>query len=282
MCGPELSYSLNKLCFVCKSIPVYGYHCRPMKSRTNIRAIFLAITCLASLSEVLQAKSIAVDSGEVNLFVANHDAQSISIVSIETFEKLREFPLAMPPDNLLADDAGRIWVTSRLTDQLSVYESSTGSVIKLIETGDQPFDLLHINATHMAVTLFGADEVLLINRATFAIDNRVPTLPGPRGLALSPNSQELYVSHFRTGALSIIDVGTWSVSKTIQPEADGNLFQNLVVTKDGKRAYLPLTRSNVSNNALLFDTTMFPVVSVIDLENQVALPSERVSLDIAY
>ena len=252
-----------------------------MKSCIHIQFTSLAFTCLVLLSVPLHAKSIALDSAGETLFVANHDAQSISIVGINRFERLREIPLRAAPDNLLADDAGRIWVTSRLTDQLSIYDVSDGSMINSMETGDQPFDILHIDATYTAVTLFGADEVLLINRTTFAIDRRVSTLPGPRGLTLSPDGLTLYVSHFRIGVLSIVDVGTWSVSKTIQPEADGYLFQNLVVTKDGKRAYLPLTRSNVSNNALLFDTTMFPVVSVIDLENQVALPSERVSLDIA-
>jgi YVTN family beta-propeller protein len=88
------------------------------------------------------------------------------------------------------------------------------------------------------------------------------------------------VTHFRSGALSIIDIASWQVAATIQPEADGNLSQNVALTADGTRAYLPLTRSNASNKALVFDGTVFPLVSVIDLQNSIALPGERISLDI--
>jgi len=178
------------------------------------------------------------------------------------------------------DGQDRIWVTFRRNDRIGVFDSATGATIALFETGDEPFDVIEVSATHMAVSLYQGSQLLLVNKSTFAIDNTVTTPTHPRGLALSSDGQKLYVTHFRSGALSIVDIATWQVDNTIQTEADGNLSQNVAVAADGSRAYLPLTRSNVSNMALVFDGTVFPVVSVIDLENEVAVPSERISMDI--
>jgi YVTN family beta-propeller protein len=52
----------------------------------------------------------------------------------------------------------------------------------------------------------------------------------------------------------------------------------VVLHPDGNFAYLPLTRSNTSNQTLTFDTTVFPIVAVIDLEASEFLPKEIISL----
>jgi len=149
-----------------------------------------------------------------------------------------------------------------------------------IATGDEPFDIKQISASLMAVSQFKASSVIFINTSTFEMDDSLAVIPHPRGLALSADSIKLYVTHFLSGALSIVDIATLKVEKMIKPESDGNLFQNLAVTGDGTRLYLPLTRANVTNKARLFDTTVFPVVSVIDPVSEVAVPGERFSLDI--
>lgn len=43
------------------------------------------------------------------------------------------------------------------------------------------------------------------------------------------------------------------------------MVQSLVIAPDGKRAYVPHTRSSTGNRALIFDTTVFPLISVLDL-----------------
>ena len=53
------------------------------------------------------------------------------------------------------------------------------------------------------------------------------------------------------------------------------------LSPDGALAWIPHTRSNVGNEALLFDTTVFPVVSALDLETQAQRNSARLHLDIS-
>lgn len=59
---------------------------------------------------------------------------------------------------------------------------------------------------------------------------------------------------------------------------DTNLTNSIALTRD--RAYVPQTRSNTANRALLFDNTVFPVVTVLDLATGAPLVRERISLDI--
>lgn len=240
--------------------------------------VFCAFIALVPFAA--HSRDIALNDAGTDLFTANHDARSVSKIDAVTLTKKAEFPLGMPPVNLDLDEQNQIWVTFQRDDRLGVFNSANGDQIALIEVGDEPFDVLHISTTQVAVSLYREGKVLLINNATFKIVNSLAVLPHPRGLAVSTNGQKLYITHFGSGTLSIIDIAAWQVDTTIKPEADGNLFQNLAVTADGTRAYFPLTRSNVTNQARLFDSTVFPVVSVVDLVNEVALPGDRISLDI--
>src|SRR6202007_1401752 len=90
---------------------------------------------------------------------------------------------------------------------------------------------------------------------------------------------KLYVTHFRSGRLSMIDTATLAVERVIATGGDSTLSQALWIA--GDRAWLPQTRSNSSNQALLFDTTVFPIVSAVDLTDGVNLTRDRIAIDIA-
>jgi YVTN family beta-propeller protein len=245
-----------------------------------IKTLTIAICCCVFAVPTANGRDVALNSDGSLLFTANSDAKSISKIDTGSLAKLGEFNLKFEPESLALDSQERIWVTFRRDDMVGVFDSTNGATLALFKVGDEPYDVIPVSVTHVAVSLYQAESLLLVNNSTFAIDDSVPTLPHPRGLAISADGQILYSTHFRSGTLTIVDITTWEVDNTIQPEADGNLSQNVAITADGTKAYLPLTRSNVSNPTLVFDGTVFPLVSVIDLANEIALPGERISLDI--
>ena len=89
------------------------------------------------------------------------------------------------------------------------------------------------------------------------------------------------MTHFFTGQVTAIDLESLSVSAEVSTGADTNLSQFIAVEPGGKKAYLPQTRSNVSNAALTFDTTVFPVVNVLDLTDFSLSVRERITIDTA-
>jgi YVTN family beta-propeller protein len=56
------------------------------------------------------------------------------------------------------------------------------------------------------------------------------------------------------------------LSSTLSLWPESNLVQAILLSPDGATAYVPHTRSNTANRALTFDTTVFPLVSLIDLQ----------------
>jgi YVTN family beta-propeller protein len=77
---------------------------------------------------------------------------------------------------------------------------------------------------------------------------------------------------------SFADQLSISQSVTIPLWPDSNLVQSIVLSPDGSTAYVPHTRSNTSNRALTFDTTVFPLISLIDLSTQQHLVGQQIDL----
>jgi YVTN family beta-propeller protein len=81
--------------------------------------------------------------------------------------------------------------------------------------------------------------------------------------------------------VSVIDPETLEVETSSCTGADSNLANGIALSPDGTRAWVPHERSNVGNEALLFDTTVFPVVTAIDLDTQAQVFDARIFLDIS-
>ena len=137
------------------------------------------------------------------------------------------------------------------------------------------------DGTHAFVAEFGLGTLGIIDLAAGELLARISVDAFPSGLALSRDGQRLLVTHLFTGRLTVIDLQTSTVRGTVSTGADTNLSQFIAIAPDGKKAYLPQTRSNSTNTNLLFDTTIFPVVNVVDLAKLQLLVRERVTLDTA-
>jgi YVTN family beta-propeller protein len=59
---------------------------------------------------------------------------------------------------------------------------------------------------------------------------------------------------------------------------DSNLVQSIVFSPDGSLAYVPHTRSNSGNLALTFDTTVIPLVSLVDVATGQHLVGQQIDL----
>jgi YVTN family beta-propeller protein len=59
---------------------------------------------------------------------------------------------------------------------------------------------------------------------------------------------------------------------------DSNLAQSVILSPDGSRGYVPHTRSNSGNPELSFQTTVFPLVSIIDTATDQHLLGQQLAL----
>ena len=99
-------------------------------------------------------------------------------------------------------------------------------------------------------------------------------------MALSLESNRLMVTHFSSGQLTLINTADFSVIQTISLGSRATLTQSIAIDANQLLAYVPNTIRNSDNKNLAFDTTVFPFVSVVDLEELVHLRSKRIAIDV--
>src|SRR6185295_19545576 len=89
----------------------------------------------------------------------------------------------------------------------------------------------------------------------------------------------LYVTHFWSGQVTMIYLPQSRVVTSVSTGVDTGLSPAIELDVTRGIAYLPQTRSNAQNTHLTFDTTVFPIVNVINLRNLAVEREDRITLD---
>ena len=220
--------------------------------------------------------------GATFLAVVNPDSNSFSLVDLSSNSLSVEIAVGTNPQTLSIDASGKwAFVTNRDDDTLSMVDLETEELTDNMGVGDKPFGVVVSQNGRVYVTNTGSDTVQVIDQSTLDTISTIPVEDGPRGLALSLDESSLYVTHFQNGKLSVVNTDTFSVEAVVSTGPDSNVSQSILLDPVNQLAFLPHTRSNATNPALLFDTTVFPVVSVVDLATGEHLRSQRIFVDIA-
>jgi YVTN family beta-propeller protein len=254
------------------------------------------------------SSAIAVTSDGAFCLVVNPDSNSLSLIDTSALEKMAEIPVGLDPRTVAVDDTGsRAYVANRGSDSVSVVDLPTRAVVTEVVVGDRPYGVVvSPSGDRLYVAEQGADRLTVLDTTTFETVDTLPVADRPSGLAISDDGRTLYVTHLLTGQVSVISLGGYRIYlplilksrqeigyqvldigysrfqypiSNIQLWPDSNLSQSIVLSPDGRTAYVPHTRSNTSNRALTFDTTVFPLVSLIDLTTQQHLIGQQISLD---
>jgi len=244
------------------------------------------------------------------VLAVNPDSNSLSVVDATTQTKLAEIPVGLDPRTVAVDDKGeRAYVANRGSDTVSVVDLSARTVIADVPLGDRPYGVVVApDGSQLYVAEQGVDRLTILDTATFEIVDTIATLDRPSGLAISDDGHTLYVTHLLSGQVMVIRfpyllylplilkgaegfgkafaipppqspiLPTEVLTTVIPTWPDANLSQSIVIDPTGNRAYLPQTRSNTANRALTFDSTVFPLVSVIDLTTRQHLVGRQISL----
>ena len=78
---------------------------------------------------------------------------------------------------------------------------------------------------------------------------RIPVGPRPKGLAVSPMGDRLYVTHFLTGEIPVIDLKRRVVTQVITTGADSNMAQTIALHPTNGRACPASVKTGVPHPA---------------------------------
>ena len=165
---------------------------------------------------------------------------------------------------------------ARAAPRLFVACFDTGETLARRWVGHGPFGVLAMGQ-RLYVTLAHENALLALSASSLTEIQRVSTGPQPRGLAVSGN--RLYVVRSLDASSRVFDDETMEIVGEVHIGLQAALAESITIDPNRKRAYIPHQRQNVTNMARLFDSTVFPVVSVLDTEELRSIRREALALD---
>jgi YVTN family beta-propeller protein len=169
-------------------------------------------------------------------------AAPISRTSRRSSAAVRAFALAwlIAPAPAFALNA---YITNETSDNVSVIDTATNTVIATIPVGVGPFGAaVTPDGTKVYITNLSSNNVTVIDTATnTVIVPSIPVGPGPVGVIVTPDSSKVYVTNFADSSVSVIKTATNTVIKTITvgPQPTG-----VDVTPDGTTVYVAVRSSS--------------------------------------
>ena len=227
----------------------------------------------------VSASAIAISLDGGWLAAVNPDSGSVSLVSLPELELRNEVQVGLDPRTLtFSPDSRLLYVSSFGGNSITVVDVEQGMKAAEFAVGPMPYAAIAHEGI-LYVTEHALGRLSAYDMKTGELQASLDLEAFPAGLALDPGAGKLYVTHLFSGKVSLIDLSDFSLEALISTGNDTNLSQFIYLDLGAKRAYLPQTRSNTTNLALVFDATVFPLVNVLDLTSQQLIRAERVTLD---
>lgn len=226
--------------------------------------------------------SIVITPDGTTVFVVNPDSGSVSAIDTALGTTLDEIRVGRDPRSLaLGPDGQRLYVTNHTSATLTILDIHPLTLHAALRVGPDPYGVAADPTSRLVyVAATGADRIDVVDTELVEVVDTIAVQARPKGLAISGDGARLYVTHELSDAVSVVDLAERRVLQVIDTGPESNRAQRIVLHPATSRAYLPHIRSNVSNPHLLFDTTLFPVLSVIDLTANHHLLHERLDLSV--
>ncbi len=251
----------------------------PALAQGGVTPTPLPLYALPQSPRVSASGAIALTGNQRYAVTANTFSGSVSVVDIAAKTVAAEVPVGESPRALVvAPDQRWMAVTAWAAGTVSLIDLTTYALIDTIYVGLWPWGAATDGVT-LYIALQGQDEIAEIDVASRRVLRRLPVPDMPAGLALW--GEFLYITHFNSGALTLLYVPTGEVADSRPGTPDSSLSPALWLDTSTGTVYMPATRTNAANPVLTFDTTVFPVVNVFDLRNVTTSVTRRIALDVA-
>ena len=225
------------------------------------------------------------------IYTANIDINTVSFIDAKNQKVVAEVKVGKEPRQItLSPDEKYLYVANMHDNRIDIVSVKDEKVIESLETGIEPFgvvtsqdgkSLYVANYRSGTVSVFDLQKKKQIKE--IEVGNR------PRTLAITADGSKIYVPQYLNGSITVIDTGKNEVVKEIQlaesPDKNDvkksqgipNSLEQFVISPDGKTAWVPHMLTNI-DTPIHFEETIFPAISVIDLEHDEEMVDKRKEL----
>jgi YVTN family beta-propeller protein len=249
--------------------------------------------------------SIVYDGARKRVYSVNQDNDTVTSIDAETLQKLAELDVYRRPESLALTPDGKLWIVHKDDYAVAVVDLDRFAIERgfRLPYASQPAGVA-VSPTGDAayVSLMAVGKLLKLDPKTGKVIAEVAVGPQPRGIAVSHDGKDVYVTRFISadtgGEVVKIDAVAMAVATRIglrvdresmdsDLEARGlpNYLFSVALTPDGRQAWVPGKKDNIvrgplrDGQALTHDTTVRPLAAVIDLPAAQEIYANRVDLD---
>jgi DNA-binding beta-propeller fold protein YncE/cytochrome c peroxidase len=249
--------------------------------------------------------SIVYDSARNRVYSLNQDNDSVTSLDPDALVKLGELPVYGKPEALALMPDGKLWIVHRDDYAVAVIDLDRFELERgfRLPYASQPVGLaLSPTGDAAYLSLMALGKLLKLDPKTGATLGECDVGPRPRGIAVSHDGKDVYVTRFVSpdtgGEVVKVDGPAMQVSTRITLPLDTTTLDNpqaarglpnylfsVALSPDGRQAWVPGKKDNFlrgklrSDEALTHDTMVRPLVAVIDAQAAAELTENRIDLD---
>jgi len=186
-----------------------------------------------------------------SFYVGCADDSIVAVYDVATQELLGRIRQVEEPETFDLHPNGRhLYISNEEDATATVFDVETGEFIAEFETGEEPEGVqVTADGRLVFVASEAANLVHVIDTEAQAVIKDILVDTRPRRFALTPDEKELWVSAELAGIVDIIDVASLEIIADIAFLPTGFRKEqvtpvDLLITKDGQRAYVALGRAN--------------------------------------
>jgi YVTN family beta-propeller protein len=226
-------------------------------------------------------------------YTANVDVDTVTLVDTQDNKKLAEIPVGKEPRNLALSPNGKfLYVSAMYDNEVDVIDIGKQKVSQKIPVGVEPAGLLSdADGSHLYVANYRSKTLSVLDVQAGKVAKEIEVHDNPYALALTADGQKLYVTHYLDGVISVVDTAALAVKKEItlheSPEPanhDQKVSQgkpeeveSITLDPSGKIAWVTHNLYNTDTH-IQFESSIFPAISVLDVQQDVELPDQRKEL----
>lgn len=214
------------------------------------------------------------------IYVANYTTADISVIDPVSLSVVKTIELSCRPYSLdIASDGSQAYVVCRSTGEVTRVDLVTG-----LETGQIPvtfpYDLALDPQNRFAYVtrLFFSRHLYVIDLESQEVISTITVGRSPKGVAVGPKGQFVYVANSGSATVSVIATATNSVVQAISVASAPN---SLAIDRAGAFLYLSHNRNNTVSVIDLTTLTMVANIEVGDAPERLTLSDDGSRLYVA-
>jgi YVTN family beta-propeller protein len=251
------------------------------------------------------SSDLVYDQAAAKLYSANYENDSISVIDTAGLAKLAELPVSRGPVGLALAPPGKLWVLHRDAHSISIVDAASLRVESevMLPYASQPMGVAMSPTGDAAyVTLMAVGKLLKLDPATGAVLGELLIGPSARGVSVSHDGSQIYVTRFISddtkGEVVRVDAATFQIGTRFELPADTttldgdsagrglpNYLFSIGLSPDGRLAWVPGKKDNIFRGllrdelALTDDNTVRPMIALLNVASGVEEVERRIDLD---